>query len=265
MPSRDRPSGAAPGGQGEIVAAIGAIFCDVHHVHCVRPGTGGIRTLAVHGLRRADDERAIGQSLTLHERKRMRVWIRSAALAGGALLLAGMHVGAQIRELAGSGSKVAPRSGPMERPNHPVVLLNGRVGESVAGERVIVEFRLQQMDPKEVVEKVTPPKGVDGIIAYPASRMLTLRGTKEAVSDYRTSLEKLDRANGVTASAGARPAITLAAAAKLSVKADKVEGTDRDLRATGDVVIGLPNGIELRAQQVRITTEGGRKRVVIEK
>jgi hypothetical protein len=44
-----------------------------------------------------------------------------------------------------------------------------------------------------------------------------------------------------------------------------MEHEGQALEATGHVVLGLPNDIELRAQQVRVTTENGQQRIVIEK
>jgi hypothetical protein len=119
------------------------------------------------------------------------------------------------------------------------------------------------------VAKLTPPKGIDGIIAYPGSRMLMVRGKKDAVAGYRAALEKLDREAGATETpgveVGGRPEVVVAAKGKLALKADQVSQEGGETRATGHVVIGLANGIELRAGQVRITTEGGRRRIVIEK
>jgi hypothetical protein len=195
----------------------------------------------------------------------MNVWFRGAALASGLLMLAGIHVGAHKREVG--RDKQAPRGRPTlaARPNHPVVLLNGRIGESVEGERIVEQILLKQLDPKTAVDRVSPPMGVDGIIAYPAAGTLMVRGTKEAVASFRASLEKLDRESGEPAAPAAQPVITIGADTKLSLKADRVETEGSVVRATGHVVIGLPNGIELRADQVRVTTEGGKKRIVIEK
>ena len=52
---------------------------------------------------------------------------------------------------------------------------------------------------------------------------------------------------------------------KLVLKAERVTQEGAVSRATGHVVLGLRNGIELRAQQVSVTTEGGQRRIIIEK
>ncbi len=123
----------------------------------------------------------------------MRVWYRGAVLAGAALFWVGVHARAQIRETVGLPPAHPTQGGLTERPNHPVVLLHSREGEFTGGDRVIAQFMLKQMDPTKAVEAVTPPKGIDGIIAYPGSRMLMIRGMREAVAGYRASLEKVDR------------------------------------------------------------------------
>src|SRR5580704_7567870 len=104
----------------------------------------------------------------------MKVWYRGAALAGAALLWVGAHVGAQIRETVGLAPHRAGQSGAVERPGHPVVLLHSRAGEFEGGERIVTYLVLQRLDPASVVDRVSPPKGVDGIIAYPGSRMLVV-------------------------------------------------------------------------------------------
>jgi hypothetical protein len=212
----------------------------------------------------------------------MNVWFRGAALAGGALLLMGMHVGAQIRE-GGSSLTNAPRgSGLIERADHPVVVWNNRDNVFVGGERIVTQFRVR-LDP-EAVSKDRPPAGVDGIIAYPGSGMLMVRGTKEAVASYRASLAKLDGAATAPSDAGAppkplekgkaaadvaasaaRPVITVAAQAKIGLNADRIEKRGRVMEAKGHVVIHLANGVELHAQQVRVTTKGGERQIFIEK
>lgn len=197
----------------------------------------------------------------------MKVWFRAAGLAGGALLVVGLQVGAQIREIVPGGEVATPRPGLVARPGHPVVLLHTREGEFVGGERTVTQIMFKRLDPKAAVSKISPPEGIDGIIAYPRSRLLEVRGTKAAVAGYRASLEKLDRESreSETAAPAAHPVITVAAAAKLALKADRVESEGETVRATGHVVIGLANGIELRAQAVRITTAGGKKRIEVEK
>ena len=75
----------------------------------------------------------------------MKVWCRGAALAGAALLWAGAHVGAQIRETVGLPPAPRQRSGVVERPNHPVVLLNTREGEFSGGERIVTQFMLKRI------------------------------------------------------------------------------------------------------------------------
>jgi hypothetical protein len=200
----------------------------------------------------------------------MRVWYRGGALAGAALLLATGHIGAQIRQ--GVGGAPSPRAAPglVERTGHPEVLLNTRDPEFEGGERGIAQLRFRQLDPKAAVGKIPPPKGIDGIIAYPGSRMMMVRGTKQAVAGYRAALEKLDREGGAAAGwkgmeAAERPEVVVPAHGKLALKADQVSQEGGLTRATGHVVIGLANGIELRAAQVRITTAGGSRRIVIEK
>jgi len=206
----------------------------------------------------------------------MKVWCRGAALAGAALLWAGAHVGAQIRETVGLPPAPRQRSGVVERPNHPVVLLNTREGEFSGGERIVTQFMLKRIDPARAVEKVSPPQGIDGLIAYPGSRMLMVRGTREAVAGYRASLEKVDREagnergeRGQSLNEGEAPAglpvILVPAHGKLSLKADRLENQGESTRATGHVVLRLANGIELRARQVRVTTADGKRRIVIEK
>jgi hypothetical protein len=200
----------------------------------------------------------------------MKVWYRGGALAGGALLLASSHIGAQIREGVAGARMPRAESGVVERRGHPEVLLNTRAPEFEGGERVVVQIMLKQLDPKAAVGKVPPPAGVDGLIAYPGSRLLMVRGTKEAVAGYRASLEKLDReAEGGKpvdgAALGMSPEIRVPVTEKLALKAERVTQEGAMSRATGHVVLGLGNGIELRAQQVRITTVGGQRRIIIEK
>jgi hypothetical protein len=213
----------------------------------------------------------------------MNVWFRSAALAGGALLLMGIHVGAQIRE-GGSSVIHAPKgSGPIERPNHPVVLWNNRDNVFVGGERIVAQLRVQ-LDP-ETVSKVHPPAGVDGIIAYPGSRMLMVRGTREGVASYRASLAKLEgeaaeapsdtrepaktkekgKAVAVVEASATRPVITMTSNAKIGLHADRIDKKGGVVQASGHVIIELANGVELHAQQIRVTTKGGEKQIVIEK
>jgi hypothetical protein len=213
----------------------------------------------------------------------MNVWFRGASLAGGALLLMGMHVGAQIREGGSSLTHPPQGSGLIERPNHPVVLWNNRDNVFVGGERIVSQFAVQ-VDP-ETVSKFHPPAGIDGIIAYPGSRMLMVRGTKEAVASYRASLAKLEReaaesssdagesskhADKAKAPAGkawsaTHPVLTIAAKAMSQLKADRIDKKGPVVHATGHVVIQLGHGAELHAQQVRVTTSGDEKRIVIEK
>ncbi len=195
----------------------------------------------------------------------MRVWMRSAALAGGALLLAGMHVGAQIREIGGSPGRTRGAARMTPRRGQPEVLMNTREGEFVGGERVIAQIMLKRVDPKGAVDRLTPPTGIDGIIAYPGSRMLEVRGTKEAVAAYRASLEKLDRAGTAAAASDAWPEIVVRSAGKLALTADQVSQDGATTRATGHVVICLGNGVELKARSVRVLTEDGQRRIVIEK
>jgi hypothetical protein len=214
---------------------------------------------------------------TSMEEEEMRVWYRCVVLAGAALLWAGANVRAQIRETVSLPPAYTQKGGLTERPNHPVVLLHSREGEFTGGARMVAQLMFKQIDPTKAVEKVTPPKGIDGIIAYPESRMLMVHGTPEAVAGYRVSLEKLDReaATGkagektqgpaVSDAASSSPVILLPAGAKLRLEADRVEQDARTTRATGHVVIGLPDGIELRAKQVRVTREGGQQRIAIEK
>jgi hypothetical protein len=216
-------------------------------------------------------------STSKEEEETMKVWYRGAALASVALLWAGAHVGAQIRETVGLPSTQPKGTGLAERPHHPVVLLNTREGEFSGGERIVAQFMLKQLDPEGAVARVSPPKGIDGIIAYPGSRMLMVRGTREAVAGYRASLEKLDRQAGAREpgegrpsldedeTSAVRPFILVPSSGKFSLKADRVEQGGKGMEATGHVVLGLPDGIELRAQQVRVTTNGGRQRIVIEK
>jgi hypothetical protein len=199
----------------------------------------------------------------------MRVWYRGGILAGAALMLASGHIGAQIRQGVGGPSSPRPAAGLTERMGHPEVLLNTRDPEFEGGERVIAQWMFRRLDPKAAVGRLTPPKGIDGIIAYPGSRMLMVRGKKDVVASYRAALEKLDREAGAPETpekeAGERPEVVVAAKGKLALKADQVSQEGGLTRATGHVVIGLADGIELRAAQVRITTEGGRRRIVIEK
>jgi hypothetical protein len=198
----------------------------------------------------------------------MKVMVRGAALAGAALLVVAIHTGAQIRE--GGAGPVTRREGTetVTRRGHPEVLLNTRAPEFEGGERAVAQFMLKRLDPKAAVGKVPPPKGIDGIIAYPGSKMLMVRGLKEAVAGYRAALEKADMGAGEASGgekAEMRPEIWLPAKGKLDLRADQTTHDGAVTRATGRVVIGLPNGIELRAQQVRVTTEGGKRRIVIEK
>jgi hypothetical protein len=202
----------------------------------------------------------------------MKVWYRGAALAGAALLWMGAYVGAQIRETVGPAPKQVEGHGATERPGHPVVLLHSRAGEFEGGERIVTQFILQRLDPASAVDRVSPPKGVDGIIAYPGSHVLEVRGTKEAVAGYRASLEKLDRAPAEErrrAGAGdvsvGRPSLTIPVNRKLSLKADRLERAGEVTRAIGHVVIGLGSGIELHAERVRVTRAGANQEIVIEK
>jgi hypothetical protein len=202
----------------------------------------------------------------------MKVWYRGAALAGAALLWVGAHVGAQIRETVGLAPKRVEGHAVTERPGHPVVLLHSRAGEFEGGERIVTQFMLQRLDPASAVDRVSPPKGVDGIIAYPGSHVLEVRGTKEAVAGYRASLEKLDRApgeerrhDGAEVVPGDRPSLTIPENSKLSLKADRLEHAGDVTRAIGHVVIGLGTGIELHAQRVRVTRSGALQEIVIEK
>src|SRR5947209_3843472 len=178
----------------------------------------------------------------------MRVWYRSAALAGTALLWVGVHARAQIRETVGLPPAHPPKGGLKERPNHPVVLLHSREGEFTGGERTTTQFILKQIDPVKAVEKVTPPKGIDGIIAYLGSQMLMVRGTREAVAGYRAALEQVDRAAGLGEpgkpgkegeATSDRPVILLPATAKLRLEADRLQQDGQVMQATGHVVIGL--------------------------
>ncbi len=61
------------------------------------------------------------------------------------------------------------------------------------------------------------------------------------------------------------PVIVIPAGAKLRLEAERVAQDGNVTQATGHVVIGLANGIELRAREVRVTREGDRQRIVIEK
>ena len=49
-------------------------------------------------------------------------------------------------------------------------VLHTRAGEFEGGARSVSYLMLQRLEPAEVVERVSPPGGVDGIIAYPGSR-----------------------------------------------------------------------------------------------
>lgn len=206
----------------------------------------------------------------------MKVWLRGAALAGAALFWAGTHVGAQIRESVNLPSGHAQGPGLAERPNHPVVLLNSHAGLFSGEKQIVAQLMLKQLDPAEAVEKVTPPKGIDGIIAYPGARMLMVRGTEEAVAGYRASLEKVDRQVGKVPSqpgrsqsegevAGGRPVVLIPAKGKLQLKADRLVQQGKSTEAIGHVVLDLANGIELRAERVRVTGEDGERRIEIEK
>jgi hypothetical protein len=202
----------------------------------------------------------------------MKVWYRSAALAGVALLWTGAHVGAQIRQSVGLPAKPVEGRGVVERANHPVVLLHTRAGEFEGGERTVSYLMLQRLEPTRAVERVTPPDGVDGIIAYPGSRMLVIRGTKAAVAGYRASLEKLDRAPGEAARPSkaenapeGRPSVTLPSGGKLGLKADRVERAGDVTHASGHVVLHLGNGIELHAERIRVNKGADGQEIVIEK
>lgn len=201
----------------------------------------------------------------------MKVWYRSAALAAAALLWLGAHVGAQIREAVGLPAKPVEARGVAERPNHPVVLLHTRAGEFEGGARSVSYLMLQQLEPAAAVERVSPPSGVDGIIAYPGSRMLVIRGTKEAVAGYRASLEKLDRAPGAASRPSkaespreSRPSLIVPEGGKLGLKADRVERAGDLTRASGHVVLSLGNGIELHAERVRVRKSEAGQEIVIE-
>jgi hypothetical protein len=202
----------------------------------------------------------------------MKVWYRSAALAGAGLLWVGAHVGAQIRDTVGLPPKRVEGRGVVERSNHPVVLLHSRAGEFEGGPRTVSYLMLQRLDPAGAVERVSPPSGVDGIIAYPGSRMLVIRGSKEAVAGYRASLEKLDRAPGEAgrpAKAGsvveAHPSLILPEGGKLGLKADRVERAGDVTHATGHVILSLGNGIELHAARVQVRKSEAGQEIVIEK
>jgi hypothetical protein len=198
----------------------------------------------------------------------MKVLVRGAALAGAALLVVGIHAGAQIREGgAGPVSRPEEAKAAAGRP-HPEVLLNTRGPEFEGGERVVAQFMLKRLDPKAAVGKVPPPKGIDGIIAYPGSRMLMVRGLKEAVAGYQAALEKADAGTvetGGAEQAATLPEIWLPAKGKLDLRSDRTVQDGSVTRATGSVLIRLPDGVEVRAQQVRVTTEDGKRRIVIEK
>jgi hypothetical protein len=202
----------------------------------------------------------------------MNIWYRSAALAGAILLWANIHVGAQIREAVGLPSKPGAASHPTERSNHPVVLLHTRAGEFEGGERIVSYLMLQRLDPASAVERASPPRGLDGLIAYPGSRMLAIRGTKEAVAGYRAALEKLDRAPVEAArpakgggAAASRPWLIIPEGAKLGLEADRVETEGDVTHATGHVVIRMGSGVELHAAQVRVTRRNAAQEIVIEK
>jgi hypothetical protein len=200
----------------------------------------------------------------------MNVWFRSTALASGALLVAAIHTGAQIREGVSGPVPERQRSGLVQRRGHPQVLLHTRGPEFEGGERVIQYLLFKHLDPKEAVGKLSPPAGIDGLIAYSGSKLLVIRGTKEAVAGYRSSLERLDRAapeppSPAPVAVAGRPEIVVSAREKLNLNADKVSQDGSVTRATGQVVIRLGDGIELTAQQVRIVSEGGKQRIVIEK
>ena len=125
----------------------------------------------------------------------MNIWYRGAALAGAILLWASVHVGAQIRETVGLPPRPGSGARPTERSEPPGGAAphpRGRVRGRRADRHLSV--MLQRLDPAGAVERASPPSGVDGIIAYPGSRMLAIRGTREAVAGYRAALEKLDRA-----------------------------------------------------------------------
>jgi hypothetical protein len=111
------------------------------------------------------------------------------------------------------------------------------------------------------------------------------RGTKEAITSYRASLEKLDqeateapgdagevpkpKTNGKSLAKAAVPAdhavLTMAAKTIYGLNADRINTKGTVVQAAGHVVIHLANGVELRAQQVRVTAHGGQKEIVIEK
>jgi hypothetical protein len=196
----------------------------------------------------------------------VNAWFRGGALAGGAILLVGMGVGAQIREIGPGPGGTRQGPGVQQRAGHPEVLWNTRGPEFEGGDRVVLQFALRRIDPKAAVGRVPPPQGVDGIIVYPASRLLMVRGLRDAVASYRSALEKIDR-EGVPAAveAAATPEIRAPVNGKLSLQADRLVHDGAVTRATGHVVIGLADGIELHAQQVRITREGGQQRIVIER
>src|SRR5438067_2181012 len=201
----------------------------------------------------------------------MKVWYRGAVLAGASLLWVGAHVGAQIRETVGLPSKHGQGGGVVERANHPIVLRHTRAGEFEGGQRTVSYLILQRLDPAGAVERVSPPSGVDGIIAYPGSRMLVIRGTKEAVAGYRASLEKLDRAGGAASRPaklespqGGRPSLTIPEGGRLGLKADRVQRSGDVTRASGHVILSLGNGIELHAERVHVRKSETGQEIVIE-
>jgi hypothetical protein len=202
----------------------------------------------------------------------MNIWSRSTALAGAILLWASVHVGAQIRQTVGLPPKTGAADRVIERSNHPVVLLHTRAGEFEGGERTVASLVLKRLDPVGAVDRVSPPTGVDGIIAYPGSRMLVIRGTKEAVAGYRAALEKQDgapvEAGGLGKAGGGierQPSLIIPEGVKLGLTADRVERAGDVTRASGHVVMQLGNGVELRAERIRATKGSAGQEIVIQK
>lgn len=206
----------------------------------------------------------------------MKVWMRGAALASAALFWAGTHVGAQIRQSVSLAPARAGGSGLTERPNHPVVLLNSHEGTFTGVRQVVTQLTLKQLDPAAAVEQVAPPKGIDGIIAYPGSRMLIVRGTEAAVAGYRSALESADRQAGtgvgnvrpnpsLREAPNGLPVIVVPARGKLQLQADRLAQEGTSTEAIGHVLLKLPNGVELHARQVRIVAADGQRRIEIER